>query len=112
MKNFLDFKRAEISQALNLYYGAYNLKYSQFRMRYVNWDQKRVRQQKLINDHIIEIQNEYIQEHQKKRTQMPEESKEESHTIGAEEKEAAARIDESCKMNLKMARIPEEIEES
>jgi hypothetical protein len=34
-------------------------------MRYVNWDQKKVKQQKLINDHIIEIQNEYFDQNGK-----------------------------------------------
>jgi len=29
-------------------------------MRFVNWDQKKVKQQKLVQDHIIKMQDEYL----------------------------------------------------
>ena len=46
MRTFLEFKKNEIAQTLTLHkkhYSQYNLKFSQFRTRYVNWQQKKVK---------------------------------------------------------------------
>jgi hypothetical protein len=60
MDNYLNFKKSDISETLDYYHRKYNLKYTEFRMRFMKWEKKVLKPQRLIHDHIIVMQNEYF----------------------------------------------------
>lgn len=63
LQEFLQFKRQQMQETLSFHrdnFPQYNLQFSSFRMRFINWDQMKVKQQKLIHDHVIQMQTDVM----------------------------------------------------